>query len=390
MTNLDFPRAPAGAFAPGRVVTSSTGLAEPSPLHFGFDVEGQLVDALAAESFDRLFLVVDEGVPEATGSSLPERLEDRFDCRVLRVPGGEASKRFARLEELCERLVEAEVSKRSLLVAFGGGAIGNLVGLASGLVYRGIRYVEVPTTMTGQTDSTLSNKQAVNGRLGKNHFGLYHSPLFVWSDVRYLRSEPATARRGGLVETVKNGFVSDAALLDWLAATLDPSAAYSDASLVELTWRSIQSKLAIIARDPGEKGEGLILEYGHTFGHAIEALRRGETSHGEAVALGMLLAAELACELGLIDERLVERHRHLIVDRLGASAVWPAGVDAEALVVAMRRDNKRTGAATRFVLLAEAGRCHDPEGDFLVTVPPEVVMRVTSRFVERQRAGAAA
>jgi 3-dehydroquinate synthetase len=270
------------------------------------------------------------------------------------------------------------------VIAVGGGVVGNTVGLAAGLIYRGVRYVEVPTTMTGQTDSTLSNKQAINGRKGKNHFGLYHSPLFIWSDTAHLRTEPAVSKRCGIVEGIKNGFIADESFLDYLEEVLNPALAFSDHHLTDLAYRIIQSKLNILRRDPSEKRESIILEYGHTFGHALEWLGKGKVSHGAAVAVGMKLAARLARELELIPSSLVKRHEHLIEDKLGMMTCLPETITADALLDAMIHDNKKTGKGVRFVLLEGPGRCHNPEGDFLVTVAPELVRRVIADFVREQ------
>jgi 3-dehydroquinate synthase len=235
--------------------------------------------------------------------------------------------------------------------------------------------------MTGLTDSTLSNKQAVNGRKGKNHFGLYHSPLFIWSDTAYLTTEPAESKRCGIVEGIKNGFIADASFLDYLEEELDPAVRYSGDQLTALAYRIIQSKLTVLRRDPSEKGESIVLEYGHTFGHALEWLGQGKLSHGAAVAIGMKLAARLGRELGLISQDLVERHDYLIDDRLGMTATIPPTVTADALIDAMIHDNKKTNEDLRFVLLEDAGRCYNPEGDFLVTVDPGLALHVIDTFL---------
>jgi 3-dehydroquinate synthetase len=146
------------------------------------------------------------------------------------VGSGDSCKRFASLEEVLEGLIAAGASKRSILIAFGGGAVGNLVGMAAALLFRGVRYVEIPTTMTGQTDSVLSNKQAINGRSGKNLFGTYHAPLFIWADTAYLASEPLASCRSGIVEGIKNGFIADPPFLDELEQMLERSTAMAPPS----------------------------------------------------------------------------------------------------------------------------------------------------------------
>lgn len=370
------------AAPPGPIETLSTGLATPSPLHLGHAIDDQLLPALAEHDCDRLFLFSEPQVFSQHGQPLLERLRQEHPCSLKLLASGDACKRVACLEEVLEELIAAGASKRSILIAFGGGAVGNLVGMAAALLFRGVRYIEIPTTMTGQTDSVLSNKQAINGRSGKNLFGLYHAPLFIWVDSHYLASEPLTSCRSGIVEGIKNGLISDPAFLDYLETVLDPGHRYSDVQRHELVRRLILSKLPILRRDPSEKDYAIILEYGHTFGHGLEVALQGQMQHGEAVGYGMRIAARLAQRLGFIDEALVQRHDQLIVERLGFSAPWPNRVSAEALMGAMTSDNKKKGRALRYVLLEAPGRCVNPEGDWMIAVDPACVLSVVEEFIE--------
>ncbi len=371
-------------WTPGRVVTLSTHLEKPSPFYFGYDINQKLTSVLNQYTFDKIFFFTEENLFELYGKELYNQLKSKFDCRLEFVPAGEKCKYFPVLEEVCESLIAKGVSKKSILIAFGGGTVGNIVGLVAGMIYRGIRFVEIPTSMTGQTDSTLSNKQAVNGKTGKNHFGLYHSPIFIWSDTKYLKTEPTFSKRSGIIEGIKNGFISDAKFLDYLEEALNPQLNFSDEQLTDLAYKIICSKLEILKKDPSEKGYGIILEYGHTFGHAIEWLEQGKLSHGESVSFGMKIAAELAYQLELISQADVERHYYVIEEKLGFNNPFPAQITAEKLMDAMIADNKKTGEDLRFVLLDKIGQCYDPEGDFLVTVNPEFVKRIVENFIQQQ------
>jgi 3-dehydroquinate synthase len=374
-----------GMTAHSKVRELSTCLAQPSPLYLGHLVQEELIQQLARHPFDTLFLISEPQVHRLYGKGLQERLEAQFDCRTLLVASGDHCKTFRGLEDLLEQLIDLGASKRSLLVAFGGGAVGNLVGMAAAMLFRGIEYIEIPTTMTGQTDSVLSNKQAINGRSGKNLFGHYHAPLFIWVDSAYLLSEPLQSRRSGIVEGIKNGFISEPEFLDELDAILEPNHAYGPEQLHALVERLIQSKLPILRRDPSEKHYAIVLEYGHTFGHGLEFLLQGRMIHGEAVAYGMRLAARLAARLGLIDEPLVALHDHLITNRLGFDAPWPDTVSAEALLAAMATDNKKKGRDLRYVLLEAPGRCANPDGDWMMAVDPPLVQEVVNSFIDAER-----
>jgi 3-dehydroquinate synthetase len=332
-------------------------------------------------SFDRIFFFTEAHLLDLITNNLTATLSSLFDFTIEFIPSGESSKGFAMLEEICERLISQGASKKSLLISFGGGVVGNIVGLAAGLLYRGVRYIEIPTTMTAQTDSTLSNKQAVNSRQGKNHFGLYHAPIFIWTDTSYLATEPAFSKRCGIIEAIKNGFIDDASFLDELDLILRPDVNFDEEELFSLVNKIIQSKLKILKTDPSEKHRGIILEYGHTFGHAIEWLQKGSMSHGEAVSFGMKIAAQLSQRLGLISQEHAKLHWHMIEDRLGFANPFPADISAKSLMETMVTDNKKTGRNLRFVLLNGLGSCHNPEGDYLTTVDDDVVEDVLRDFI---------
>jgi len=286
----------------GKVIKLSTELEKPSPFYFGYDIEQSFLLELEKYAFDKIFFFTEPHLFELYGKSLYDKLCEKVTCNLEFVPPGEKCKYFSFLEETCENLIIKNASKKSILISFGGGTVGNVFGLAAGLIYRGIRFIEIPTSMTGQTDSTLSNKQAVNGQTGKNHFGLYHAPIFIWTDTKYLRTDPPTSRRSGIIEGIKNGFISDPSFLDYLEEVLNPEVKFTEEELYKLSYNIILSKLEILKQDPSEKHYGIILEYGHTFGHGIEWLEQGKISHGEAVSFGMKIAAELSQEMGLISQ----------------------------------------------------------------------------------------
>jgi 3-dehydroquinate synthase len=284
------------------------------------------------------------------------------------------------LQSLSERLVAAGATKDSLLLALGGGVIGNLVGLTAALLYRGVRFVEIPTTIMAQTDGTLSNKQAINGAAGKNQFGVYHAPLFIWSDCHYARSEPLRQRRAGVVEGIKNVLVSqrDTSQAEaMLELGDDPN------RLAELVLMLVRSKLPIIQRDPTERGYGIVLEYGHTFGHAIEWAAQGQLFHGEAVAIGMCVAAELSHALGYMSEDFLAEHYRLL-DRLNVPTSLPAGTTAEAVYETMLRDNKRTKRGVTYILLSGCGEVLRSGEHYSITVEPEIVLRVLRQFADQR------
>nr|VFJ46090.1 MAG: 3-dehydroquinate synthase [Candidatus Kentron sp. DK] len=358
-----------------------TALEDSSSYFLGYAIASAFPGILCRHDFDRVFLISDLTVSRLYGSELIELLHgSHVPVEEISIADGERNKTFATLSRLCEDLVRRRISKNSILIAFGGGVIGNIVGLAAGLVYRGIRFIDMPTTLMGQTDSALSNKQAINGDQGKNQFGIYYPPLFVWSDVRVLRSESPRYVRSGLVEGVKNALISDIDFLDYLQARISPDLGYSDADYFDLVYRLIESKRRILNKDPTEKHYAIVLEYGHTFGHAIELLAQGRLSHGECVAVGMCLAAELARNLHLISDELRDRHYRVLGDVLGIDLRLPGNADSDTLLRIIDSDNKRSGRGVRHVLLSGPGSVARGDGDYMVSVPTESVRIVLDAF----------
>jgi 3-dehydroquinate synthase len=355
------------------IVCFDTPLAPSSPYYFGQEIVTQLPGVLKGHNFDRCFLITSRKLMPLFGEDILGALRRAgVSGDAVLIKESEQNKSWRTLRGLGERLVARGATKDSILMALGGGVIGNIVGLAAALLYRGVRFVEVPTTIMAQTDSTLSNKQAINGQRGKNQFGVYHAPLFVWADAAYAAAEPPRQQRGGIVEGIKNVFISqdctsaaEVMLQEWQAGN----------RFYELLRLLIESKLSILRRDPTEKGACVILEYGHTFGHAVEWLA-GNLYHGEAVAIGMCLAAETSHALGHMSRPFLQDHYRLLGTRLGVPTRLPKNISAAKLLRAMRSDNKRTKKGLRFLLLRRYGEFVNPEGDFQTAVPLEQLTEV--------------
>lgn len=363
----------------GELIELSTGLEVSSPYFLGEKILSQLPAYLLWHDFDRTFLVTSQKLWGMFGAEVVATLKAaNVRCEPILIPESESNKSWETLQSLCERLVAAGATKDSILLGLGGGVIGNLVGLSAALLYRGVRFVEVPTTIMSQTDGTLSNKQAINGAAGKNQFGVYHAPLFIWSDCQYSRSEPLRQRRGGIVEGIKNVLVSQP---DTSAAEAMLELADDADRLAELVPMLVRSKLPIIERDPSERGYGIVLEYGHTFGHAIEWLAQGKLFHGEAVAIGMCAAAELSHALGYMSEDFLLEHYRLL-DRLGVPTTLPSGITAEAVYETMLRDNKRTKRGVTYILLSGCGEVLRSGEHYSVAVEPEHVVQALRRLTE--------
>ncbi len=269
---------------------------------------------------------------------------------------GEASKTLANFSGLIDALAALGATRDACIYALGGGVVGDLAGFAAACWMRGIDCVQLPTTLLAMVDSSVGGKTAVDIVQGKNLVGAFHPPRAVLADTSTLRTLPPRELRAGFAEVIKYGAIVDAGFLDWLELHADALLASDDALLAEAIARSCAHKAAITERDPFERGERALLNFGHTFGHAIETEQGyGGLNHGEAVAVGMVLAARLSTTLGLADAADGERLRALL-ERYGLPTTLPPGLDPAALVARMRLDKKAQGSGLRFVLWDGAGK----------------------------------
>ena len=273
---------------------------------------------------------------------------------VLALPDGEAHKGWEALNQIFDVLLTQACDRRTVLVALGGGVVGDMTGFAAACYMRGVPFVQVPTTLLAQVDSSVGGKTAINHPLGKNMIGAFYQPVRVVCDLDTLQSLPARELSAGLAEVIKYGPIADMAFLDWIEAHLGDLLARDPAALAWAVQRSCQIKADVVGQDEREGGLRAILNFGHTFGHAIEAgLGFGEWLHGEAVGCGMVMAAHLSERLGLVDAAFVQRLTH-VIDRAGLPTVGPAlGVDT--YMHHMRVDKKAQAGDIRFVLINGPG-----------------------------------
>ncbi len=289
-------------------------------------------------------------VQAALGSVRPDA---RIALHVF--DAGEASKTLANFSGVIDALAALGATRDACVYALGGGVVGDLAGFAAACWMRGIDCVQLPTTLLAMVDSSVGGKTAVDIAQGKNLVGAFHPPRAVIADTSTLRTLPPRELRAGFAEVIKYGAIVDAGFLHWLEVNADALLASDDGLLAEAIAHSCVHKAAITERDPFEHGERALLNFGHTFGHAIEAEQGfGGLNHGEAVAVGMLLAARLSAALRLADAGDGERLRALL-QRFGLPTTVPAGLQAEALVARMRLDKKAQGSGLRFVLWDRAG-----------------------------------
>ncbi|MCO5107822.1 MAG: 3-dehydroquinate synthase [Burkholderiaceae bacterium] len=272
----------------------------------------------------------------------------------IRLPDGEAYKNWESLDRIFERLLRERFDRQCLLVALGGGVIGDITGFAAAVYQRGVDFVQVPTTLLAQVDSSVGGKTAINHPLGKNMIGAFHQPKLVLADVETLRTLPPRELSAGLAEMIKHGAIADPGYLARLERDLAALRACDPAALADAVLRSCEIKAAVVAADEREAGVRATLNFGHTFGHAIEAgLGYGQWLHGEAVGAGMVMASDLSCRLGLLEAPVLERLRGTIA-AAGLPVRGPAW-SFERYVELMSVDKKAEQGTPKFVLLERLG-----------------------------------
>lgn len=316
----------------------------------------------AAASLDALpqaasaVIVTNPTVAELYGERLQRLLRSRY-AQVLRIelPDGEAHKDWASLNRIFDALLSAGCDRKTLIFALGGGVVGDVTGFAAASYMRGIPFVQVPTTLLAQVDSSVGGKTAINHPLGKNMIGAFYQPLRVIADLDTLDSLPPRELAAGLAEIIKYGPIADANFLDWIEANLPALLARDKSALAHAVKRSCEIKAWVVGQDEREQGLRAILNFGHTFGHAIEAgLGYGEWLHGEAVGCGMVMAADLSHRLGLVESAFVRRLTKLIA-AAGLPIRGPA-LGAERYLELMRVDKKSEAGEIRFVVIDGPGR----------------------------------
>jgi 3-dehydroquinate synthase len=275
-------------------------------------------------------------------------------CVRIVVPDGEDHKDWATLDRVIGELLAHRCDRYTAIVALGGGVVGDLAGFAAATYQRGVPYIQVPTTLLAQVDSSVGGKTAINHPRGKNMIGAFYQPQLVLADMDALATLPERELRAGLAEVIKHGAIRDAALFAWLEANVERLVARDVEALAHVVKRSVEIKAAVVARDEREAGERALLNFGHTFGHAIEAgLGYGTWLHGEAVAAGMVMAAELSTRLGMLEPQSAERLRGLI-ERAGLPVAGP-GLPADRYLELMSVDKKAQAGRLRFILLERLG-----------------------------------
>jgi 3-dehydroquinate synthase len=319
-------------------------------------------------------IVTNTTVEPLYAQRLQAMLADRFgSVQTVELPDGEAFKSWETLNLIFDALLTNNCDRKTVLFALGGGVVGDMTGFAAASYMRGVPFVQVPTTLLAQVDSSVGGKTAINHPLGKNMIGAFYQPQRVICDLDTLKTLPARELSAGLAEVIKYGPIADMAFFEWIESHLDDLLAQDPAAMAHAVRRCCEIKAWVVGQDERESGVRAILNFGHTFGHAIEAgLGYGQWLHGEAVGCGLVMASRLSCALGMVDAAFVERLTSL-VRRAGLPVVAPVldkHDNAKRYLSLMRVDKKAEAGEIKFVLI---------DGPGLAAVrgaPDAVVMKV--------------
>lgn len=279
-----------------------------------------------------------------------------FEVTPILVPDGEEHKNLNSLAAIYDRLISERFERRSALVALGGGVIGDIAGFAAATYLRGVPYVQVPTTLLAQVDSSVGGKTAVNHKDGKNLIGAFYQPRLVLIDVAVLRTLPRRELIAGLAEVIKYGVIEDPALFELLERSMEKLVAGDGGLLAEVIAKSCAIKARVVEADEREEDYRAVLNFGHTLGHALEAVTGyKQWLHGEAVGIGMAKAALLSARCGFCDQKSFERIVRLI-ERAGLPTEIPQNVSAQRLIQSMEVDKKAAGGKIKFIMCAGIGK----------------------------------
>lgn len=348
------------------------------PIRIGTDILGSLWPRIEAD-FDKysIFVVTDENLVSA--GHLQKLLGQRDVPAFTISPAGEASKAIDTAIAIIEAMEKAYLGRDTLVVALGGGTVGDIAGFAAAVFKRGVPVLQIPTSTVAQADSAVGGKTGVDSSMSKNAFGAFWHPAGVYIDTATLKTLDERQFRAGLVESVKHAIIADSEYFDFLEENLDAVLQRKPDVLERIAERNCRIKGSVVEADPREQNQRRSLNYGHTIGHAVEAASGFELLHGEAVAIGIIAAGLIEIEMELAQPGRLDRIRG-ILEKLGVPVKLPADMAEEKLIDLIKRDKKAVNKWPRFVLISRIGEVYRQDGQYAVEVSAELVTTVLQKL----------
>lgn len=347
-------------------------------IKIGTDILGELWPQIEAD-FSRYnkFVVTDENLVSA--GHLKKLLGQRDVPTFVISPAGETSKNIDMVISIIETMEKAYLGRDTLVVALGGGSVGDIAGFAAAIFKRGIPVLQIPTTTVAQADSAVGGKTGVDSERSKNAFGAFWHPAAVYIDVATLTTLDDRQFKAGLVESIKHALIADSEYFNFLEDNLDAVLERRPDMLETIAHFNCKIKSSIVETDPWEQNKRRILNYGHTIGHAVEAASGFELLHGEAVAIGIIAAGLIEIELELGSQERLERIRQ-ILEKLDMPVKLPKNLAQRDLIDLIKHDKKAVKKWPRFVLISNIGQVYCPDGQYAVEVAPELVEKVLKKL----------
>jgi len=347
-------------------------------IEIGTEILGSLWLRIEADfSGYNKFVVTDENLVSA--GHLEKLLGQRDVPAFVISPAGETSKNIDTVVSIIETMEKAYLGRDTLVVALGGGTVGDIAGFAAAIFKRGVPVLQIPTTTVAQADSAVGGKTGVDSSLSKNAFGAFWHPAAVYIDVATLTTLDDRQFRAGLVESVKHALIADSEYFEFLENNLDAVLERKPDVLETVAYFNCKIKGRVVETDPFEQNKRRILNYGHTIGHAVEAASGFELLHGEAVAIGIIAAGLIEIELELAEQERIERIRQ-ILKKLDVPVKLPRDLAEKDLIDLIKHDKKAVNKWPRFVLISDIGQVYCPDGQYAVDVAPELVEKVLNKL----------
>ncbi|MBN2591684.1 MAG: 3-dehydroquinate synthase [Sedimentisphaerales bacterium] len=319
------------------------------------------------------FIITDENLVSA--GHLEKLIRERNVPAFVISPAGEISKNINTVISIIEAMEKAYLGRDTLVVALGGGTVGDMAGFAAAVFKRGVPVVQIPTTTVAQADSSVGGKTGVDSSISKNAFGAFWFPERVYIDVATLTTLDERQYRAGLVETIKHAIIADSEYFDFMEENLDSILDRNTDVLEKIAYQNCKIKGNVVEEDPLEKNKRRILNYGHTVGHAVESASGFKLLHGEAVSIGIIAAGMIEQRLGISEPDKFQRIRN-ILEKLQVPVISPDNLDENVLLDLIKRDKKAVNKWPKFVLTEKIGNVYTKNGQYAVEVEPEIVESV--------------
>lgn len=304
--------------------------------------------------------------------------EGLANTTIFAFPAGENNKTLDRCTEIMDRMSGCDYGRDSYILALGGGVVGDMAGFMAAIFNRGVPYIQIPTTLLAQADSSVGGKTGVDTHYGKNLIGAFKQPKRVFVDVATLDTLSGNEFRHGLAETIKHGVIRDASFFAYLEKNMKHILAREEESLLEIARQNCKIKGKVVEIDPEEKGLRRILNYGHTIGHAVEKLSKFDLSHGSCVSIGMMAAGRVALEIGQFNKQDFERQQELLI-RIGLPLHIPQYISNEEIIALTTLDKKAKGGEARYCLPIKIGQMNEFSGAYAKSIPKEFVINALNK-----------